>query len=240
MMFALPGILSQSKNEGSVLLWSFHDGSIIDAKYPSRAITLNGNASVGYPYKYGGKFANTSLIFNNRSTGNGLQTTDMTNLGNFGGSGVDYTIEFWCSNPVTNNPASIRLLSGVTVIFRFLVDGNTGISVTFHNQIASFTNANYPIRAAWAHYAFVRTGNAVASYRNGVLNTPLTTTTQINVPITEIQLGFATSVPASNSSYTDTNINYFAITLGSKYTANFDPVSGTGFSYPNLTTEYCV
>lgn len=246
-MFPLPAIIIPPPSVSGDLLLSFHDGSILDTINPSRIFTLDSNAYVGYPYKYGAKYANTSLIANNKVLGQGCYTNDVSGLSNFGATGVNYTIEFWASNLIPNGTASITLLSGSNIVFNITGSGSTGISVTFHGQnvTLSLPIATYPRRAGWNHYAFVREGNTVRGYFNGILINNVSFASS-NLPVTSIQLGRVIgSVPASNSSFMDLNINYFAITLNAtKYTSNFNPVTDTGFSsifyYPENDTEYLV
>jgi hypothetical protein len=242
MMFGLTGILEQPPATiNADLLLSFHDGSFTDLITPSRLFTLDANAYIGYPYRYGSKYANTSLIVSNKSLSKGCYCTNLTGLNNIGATEVNYTLEFWVSNAIPNGTARIRLLSGATQVFDFSGSGTTGIGVTFHGQNLSFPIANHSRRTEWNHYAFVREKNSVRNYLNGVLINTFNFASS-NFPISEIQLGGVTSgVPASNSSFMDLNINYFAISLSPKYTVNFNPNTDTGFSYyyPESTTEYC-
>lgn len=243
MMFGLTGVLSQIPAPDAILLLTFHDGSIIDLVTPSRVINLDANAYVGYPYRWGAKYANTSLIVNNKVTGLGCYCTDLSGLTDIGSLGVNYTIEFWASGSINPTNVVIRLLSGANVFFNFAPFGTTAISITFHNQsILGASNALLPRRSQWNHFAFIRSGNTVIGYVNGVQTHSSTMTSQTNVPITAIQLGFASGAVASNNSAPDLNINYFAISNKVKYNSNFDPNNDTGFIFysPQASTEYCI
>lgn len=242
MMFALPAILCQSRVNSNLLL-TFHDGSIIDSVTPARIFTLDANAYVGYPCNHGSKFANTSLVFrSNSSTTLGCYTTDVSGL-NVGAAGLDYTIEFWYSGFISSNGPTIALVTtgSSTNPFVFSPFGNGSIGVNFHNISMPISNAR---RGFWNHYAYVREGNSVRSYFNGVLAYNTGIFTQLNIPIVGIYLGRVYATTASNLRIIEGNINYFAITLNAKYNANFNPNTDTGFTnlffYPENNTGYCV
>ena len=234
-MFVLPVLLQPEV--GANLLIPFNDGTATDVVTPSRVISSDANIYLRSANHMGNFKGFTSVVSTNLAT-SGYAITDMTGISTIGASSVDYTLEFWIANSILNSGALIRMLSGVNSVFSCTMNVST-VSVSGANFTALTLRSANSLRHKWRHIAMVRDAvNATATmYFDGTLIETITATNN-NRPITNVDIAYK---PSTSGLYNETYINFFALTLGKKYTTNFNPLGATGFDkyYLDNITGYC-
>jgi hypothetical protein len=205
------------------LLCNFTNAGIIDGTMDNVLETV-GNAQVSTSVV---KYGSGSLAFDGSSDSLKIGLTPLLNLGT-----GDFTIEFWC-NPNTVGASRAILASGNTTFNAGAVIIAGGVSGNDSMRLGAFDfgGPSYTIvrdtaatpTGTWTHYAFVRSGNNFALYRNGTSVATATWTGSFNFNTNNLTKVGGDTWDGANSSW-DGYIDDFRITRGvARYLSNFTP-----------------
>lgn len=236
-MFAVPALL-QPEVTASLLI-PFNDGTATDVITPSRTITYDSNVFIRSA-NYCGSFKGYTSAVSGGTSSSGFTISDNSGLSTFGASNIDYTVEFWIGYAPTSTGAVIRAWSGTNTNTLFSMDSRIqSMSMQGVNFTAATVNSAMALRLKFRHIALVRNalGATVSFYSDGVLIQTVAGGNN-NRPLTNIEIF---QKPSNTTLYHEGYMNFFALTLGVKYTSNFNPIAVTGFDkyYIDQVTGYC-
>jgi hypothetical protein len=194
------------------LLTKFQNAAIFDNAMINDLETV-GNAQISTSVV---KYGTGSMYFD--GTGDALRSQNTPNLQFSTG---DFTVECWLYQTATNTyPSILEIGNHVGDSGGMLFIASNGSTITAYNGSAGFLGtATAPSLNTWNHIAWVRNNGTFKIYVNGVGNTGVSFTTNLNVS-TAVTIGADQFL---NSSYTYTGyIDDLRITKGfARYTANF-------------------
>jgi len=200
-----------------------------------KSITTHGSATAnGGTYKFGG----ASLILD--GVGDYLSAADSADW-DFGSG--DFTVDFWVyrNGAQDDGDGVITAAKAAGIGWRAQFMTATGQKVALFDDIASVGAYTGNItNLTWTHLAFVRYGNTLTAYTNGVAGTP--------VDVTGLTFNADTTGLVIGRTYTGTDANYFTGQLDevrvskgiARWTTNFAvPVTAyTNDSYTKLLMHY--
>ena len=186
---------------------------ITDSSGSPKTVTAVGNAQISTAQS---KFGGSSILFD----GTGDQLTTPSNNAFAFGTG-DFTVEAWVYEPSrVVFPSILEIgyhIAGTGIVF---LTNNGGNLASIYSE-GFYAGAPTGSLSVWNHYAWVRSGNFITTYVNGVGGTTSSFTNNLTDTAT-ITIG---SVNGGSGNY-DTNgyIDDLRITKGvARYTANFTP-----------------
>jgi hypothetical protein len=187
--------------------------TITDSSLTTKVMTAVGNAQISTAQS---KFGGSSIAFD--GTGDRL-TTPSNNDFAFGTG--DFTVEAWIYEPSRVTYASILEIGYHIASTGIVFLTNNGGNVASIYSGGFYGGAPTGSLSVWNHYAWVRSGNFITTYVNGVGGTTSSFTNNLTDTAT-ITIG---SVNGGSGNY-DTNgyIDDLRVTKGvARYTANFTP-----------------
>jgi len=209
-----PNVLDLNFTNVSLLLHG--DGTngsttITDSSLTPKTVTAVGNAQISTAQS---KFGGSSLLFD--GTGDRL-TTPSDSAFTFGSD--NFTVEAWVyetARPAFSTIIEIGAHLGASGII-FLTNNGGNLAGVYSASFFALTPTGS--LAAWNHYAWVRSGNFIQTYVNGVGGTAASFTN--NLTSTTVTIG---SQSGGGPNY-DLNgyIDDLRITKGARYTAAFTP-----------------
>lgn len=195
-------------------LFLLHGEDLTDSSPYGVSVTNNGVSVSDAQSKFGGK----SLYFN----GSTAELTIKSDVFNFGSG--NFTVDWWeyCTgNSATRFALSINggcggICAGGSVDGNKLYIGSTGTSWDLQNGTSAFSVT----KNQWVHWAVVRNGTSIKTYRNGILYYSGT----INGSIYWNGTGFVVgSFIYDSSHYFGGYIDEFRVSNIARWTENFTP-----------------
>jgi hypothetical protein len=200
---------------GTSLLLNFTNAGIVDQSGENNIQTL-GNAQLSTTVK---RYGTASLEFD--GTGDFLSMPDSPDL-NFGTG--DFTIEMWINFNSGAGATFPRVITKGTyqasaTVWGLLITRSTGLIAFNTGNPDVATNIGNLVNGVWTHIAVTRSGTALRTFFNGVLNQTATNTVNY-VSTFELRVG---SDPTGGDNFAG-YIDDLRITKGvARYTTNFTP-----------------
>lgn len=190
-------------------------GVVTNVTYPRNIFTGFGNAQISTAQS---RIGSSSLLLD--GTGDYLKSNDNDSLliaGNF-------TIEFWLRWNVSNYEHYVmgNRIGGDYNAGAWQVGRNTA-SAQFQFSMAPSTTINLltsPTNNTWYHFAIVRSGSTITTYRDG---TSVATGTNSNTLFANFQEIVIGGFGSGTSDYFNGYLDEFRISNVARYTGNFTP-----------------